>query len=336
MDWPGVCPANRTFYYRSYSLHFVIDSKGLPVEITEIFQSISNRLVGVLGPRIQHFNKFNSQHCNILHPNFRSCLLNVFHSIRGLIMRFAENFLPKTISIVIIDPTAITSDLFRQTLSTYPGYEILACPRNLDEALKIVERAQPDIAIINGSETRGPFTALTVLEELSRLDCGVRSIVLSSAATREDVVAYFRAQARGILSAELTDFTALCKCINCVHAGQIWANSEQLVYLIESLAGSKPLRIVNVRGEAILSMREEEVLHLLADGLSNRELAATLQLSEHTIKNHLFHIFDKLGVSSRTEAVLYAMNHQENRRRNAKPYVMEKTSKPHGRMGRTG
>jgi DNA-binding NarL/FixJ family response regulator len=55
------------------------------------------------------------------------------------------------------------------------------------------------------------------------------------------------------------------------------------------------------------------VLQLLADGLSNRELAKTLSLSEHTIKNHLFRIFDKLGVSSRMEAVLYAISQREQR-----------------------
>ncbi|HZU09591.1 MAG TPA: response regulator transcription factor [Pseudacidobacterium sp.] len=135
-----------------------------------------------------------------------------------------------------------------------------------------------------------------------------RSIVLSSNLTKEHVIGFFRAQARGVLASDLTDFATLCKCITCVHKGQIWANSEQLGYLIESLSGSKALRIVDSRGEAILSAREEEVLHLLAEGLTNREMAASLHLSEHTIKNHLFHIFDKLGVSSRTEAILYAMS----------------------------
>jgi DNA-binding NarL/FixJ family response regulator len=62
-----------------------------------------------------------------------------------------------------------------------------------------------------------------------------------------------------------------------------------------------------------LSKREEQVLHLLADGLSNRELAHALKLSEHTVKNHLFRIFDKLGVSNRMEAVLYAISQREQR-----------------------
>ena len=66
-------------------------------------------------------------------------------------------------------------------------------------------------------------------------------------------------------------------------------------------------------GDSLLSKREEQVLHALADGLSNRELAASLNLSEHTVKNHLFRIFDKLGVSNRMEAVLYAISQREQR-----------------------
>jgi DNA-binding CsgD family transcriptional regulator len=80
------------------------------------------------------------------------------------------------------------------------------------------------------------------------------------------------------------------------------------------------MTIVNAKGLPILSAREEEVLHLLAKGLSNRDLATALTLSEHTIRNHLFHIFDKLGVSSRMEAVLYAFNHLANPMQFAKSF----------------
>jgi DNA-binding CsgD family transcriptional regulator len=95
--------------------------------------------------------------------------------------------------------------------------------------------------------------------------------------------------------------------------GQIWANASQLDLLIRSLSLPRSLKVTNVLGDSLLSNREEQVLHLLADGLSNRELAAALKLSEHTVKNHLFRIFDKLGVSSRMEAVLYAMSQREQR-----------------------
>ena len=66
---------------------------------------------------------------------------------------------------------------------------------------------------------------------------------------------------------------------------------------------------VNSRGIRLLTPREEQVVALVADGLSNREVARELCLSEHTIKKYLFRIFDKLGISSRAELVLYALSH---------------------------
>ncbi len=144
------------------------------------------------------------------------------------------------------------------------------------------------------------------------------AVILSANLTNEETVAYFRDQARGVLSGANADFSALCKCVTCVHSGQIRANSEQLVCLIESLSQPKAFRIVNAKGKPILTSREEEILHFFAEGLSNRDIATTLNLSEHTIKNHLFHIFDRLGVSSRMEAVVYSFNHGEVPKRPAK------------------
>ena len=66
------------------------------------------------------------------------------------------------------------------------------------------------------------------------------------------------------------------------------------------------MRVVDTRGAALLSRREVEVVRCVAEGLSNREIAQRLGLTEHTVKNYLFRIFDKLGVSKRVEVVLYA------------------------------
>ena len=67
------------------------------------------------------------------------------------------------------------------------------------------------------------------------------------------------------------------------------------------------LRVVDAQGSNLLSKREEDVVHLVAEGLGNREIAQQLNLSKHTVKNYLFRIFDKLGVSNRVELVLYAV-----------------------------
>jgi DNA-binding NarL/FixJ family response regulator len=77
---------------------------------------------------------------------------------------------------------------------------------------------------------------------------------------------------------------------------------------MEAFSQLAPLRVVNADGIRLLTKREEDVVRLLAEGMQNREIARELNLSEHTIKNYLFHIFDKLGVSSRVELVLYAVS----------------------------
>jgi DNA-binding NarL/FixJ family response regulator len=73
------------------------------------------------------------------------------------------------------------------------------------------------------------------------------------------------------------------------------------------------LRVLNASGNDLLTPREEQVVALVAEGLSNRGVARELSLSEHTVKKYLFRIFEKLGVSTRVELVLYAFNNGDPR-----------------------
>jgi DNA-binding NarL/FixJ family response regulator len=86
-----------------------------------------------------------------------------------------------------------------------------------------------------------------------------------------------------------------------------------LHHLIQEVTQVPSLRTVNAMGLKLLTPREEQVVALVADGLSNREAAHELSLSENTVKKYLFHIFDKLGISSRVELVLFAVSHGEPR-----------------------
>ena len=84
--------------------------------------------------------------------------------------------------------------------------------------------------------------------------------------------------------------------------------STELHFLIEALAEFAPVRMVNASGTVVLSKREHDVVACVVRGLTNREIAQALKLTEHTVKNYLFRIFDKLGVSSRVELALYALS----------------------------
>jgi DNA-binding NarL/FixJ family response regulator len=126
---------------------------------------------------------------------------------------------------------------------------------------------------------------------------------------RDLIVQAFRSGVRGIFSLSESSFQLLCECIERVHKGEIWANTQQLNYLLDSFCQVAGVRVLSASGEKLLTSREEQVVALVADGLSNRHVASELGLSEHTVKKYLFRIFEKLGISNRVELVLYAMSH---------------------------
>lgn len=138
---------------------------------------------------------------------------------------------------------------------------------------------------------------------------GVAKVLLVESYDRELVVSAFRSGVRGIFCISDAHFRLLCRCIQRIADGQIWVNTEQLGFLLNLISEVPSLRVLNSRGRSMLTPREEQVVALVAEGLSNRDIAQELDLSEHTIKKYLFRIFDKLGISSRVELVLYAVNH---------------------------
>jgi DNA-binding NarL/FixJ family response regulator len=144
------------------------------------------------------------------------------------------------------------------------------------------------------------------MRELHRLRLGIRIIVLLDADEGELVVEAFRSGAKGVFS-RTGSSKELRRCIERVYEGQIWANSAQMECIVDALMQTPKLSVMHTK-DATLSKREEQVCQSVAAGLSNREISRKLGLSEHTVKNHLFRIFDKLGISTRIELVLYALS----------------------------
>jgi DNA-binding NarL/FixJ family response regulator len=175
------------------------------------------------------------------------------------------------------------------------------------------------VALISTQLGDDPIKGFEVLQSLRSSSPKTRVVMLLDSSRRDMVVQSFCSGARGVFCRS-DALKLLPKCVHSVHSNQIWANSQQLEFLVDALSEAPATNLVGAEGEALLSAREQQVVRFLAEGLSNRDIAKQLKLSEHTIKNYMFRIFNKLGVSTRVEVVLYAASqrpsHKAERSRN--------------------
>jgi DNA-binding NarL/FixJ family response regulator len=210
------------------------------------------------------------------------------------------------------DSSQMRLQLLTSALRRRPEFKIESCPLDMDIILKTLE-APTDVLVLAVNTQNGNWKDMGLLRRLHITHPAVAKVLLLESFDRDVVVNGFRSGARGLFCFTESSFRSLCRCLQVVHSGQVWANAEQIDYLIELVSQVPSLRVVNARGANLLTPREEQVVALVAEGLSNREVAQELALSEHTIKKYLFRIFDKLGISTRVELVLYAVSHGDHR-----------------------
>ena len=206
------------------------------------------------------------------------------------------------IRVFVADNSPIHTQLVADGLKRDPILQVIVPVSDSARLIAEVLASDVDVLIISANLEDHPCKGLDVLQELRTSFPGIRAVVLLHSSKRELIVDAFRAGARGIFTRQ-GSIEMLMKAVRCVHEGQIWANSWEMGLAVEALANSRKLRPVKGNGLSQLSPRELEVVQCLAEGLTNREIAERLQLSQHTIKNYLFRVFDKLGVSSRVELV---------------------------------
>jgi DNA-binding NarL/FixJ family response regulator len=211
------------------------------------------------------------------------------------------------VSIVVADSTRIHTQLLADALRNDRGLQVVAAASNSEELLAAVTRVPIDVVVISHNLDNQPGRGTQVLREMRALRPQIKGVILLDSSNPQEVLECFRAGARGIFSKQ-ERLESLCQCIRSVHEGQIWARSVDLDQALEALANAPLVRATNHKGIELLSARERQVIQHVAGGMSNREIAHALDLSPHTVKNYLFRIFDKLGVSSRTELLYLTMN----------------------------
>ena len=186
----------------------------------------------------------------------------------------------------------------------------LAAAAHSVRVISLLEKSRQDgerfhTVLVSLSFSEEPTENARFVRQIHKLHPYLSIVVLLDSLDRRYVVEAFRAGARGVFCRS-DSFEALCKCIHCVHDGQVWANAEQLHFVVDAIVEHGPA-VALLQGSRPLSKREEEITYLVAEGFSNRQISERLGLSEHTIKNYLFRVFEKVGVSTRVGLALYAL-----------------------------
>jgi two-component system nitrate/nitrite response regulator NarL len=225
-----------------------------------------------------------------------SCVLTSLESVSSSYLRTR---------VLVADAVAMSCKLLVDALLLSKRYDAVAATTP-EEVVLTLDHGQFDVVLVATNFSQDPLEGLRFVSEIRDLHREVNIVVLLDTLERNLVVEAFRSGAHGVFSRS-DSFQALCKCILCVHEGQVWATSAEFGFVLEALVDPLPIETRGLPSSRPLSKREEEIAHMVAEGFSNRQISERLDLSEHTIKNYLFRVFEKLGVSTRVELTLYAL-----------------------------
>jgi len=218
-------------------------------------------------------------------------------------MSLAETLLPSTAafsgvaepkvkaSVLVVDDHALLRTGVANIINQEPDLRVVAEAANGVEAVAAFERHHPDVTLL---DLRMPeMEGVEAVTQIRDRDPHAKVIILTTYDTDEDITRALKAGAKAYVLKDISA-EALITCIHDVLAGK--------TYLAPAAAAKLAEGVTRVH----LTPRELTTLKLMADGKSNKEIANELGISDRTVKSHLGHLFEKLGVTSRTEAVKVA------------------------------
>lgn len=198
--------------------------------------------------------------------------------------------------VVVVDDHPLFREALRSRLAAADsGLLVVGEAGTAADALDVVAREDPDVVVLDYMLPDG--SGLTVAKELAELDPPVPSILVTAYDETATVAASLRAGVAGLLS-KRSDGADLADRIRRVHRGELAFDDDVLVAATGHLS-ARPARVQ-------LAPREQEIVALLSYGLTNDEIANKLWIRPSTVRTHLERIYDKLGVSNRTQAAYRA------------------------------
>ncbi|MEU4422222.1 response regulator transcription factor [Actinoplanes sp. NPDC024001] len=206
------------------------------------------------------------------------------------------------IRVALVDDEAMIRVGLKMVLSGEPGIEVVGEAADGDEAAALVARTRPDVVLMDIRMAR--MDGLTAARRIVTDFPDSKVIVLTTFDEDEHVAAALRAGVSGFLL-KVAPPEQLIDAVRTVAAGQGLLDPAVTLRVIAAFAGTEPPAAADP-GLQQLTPREQDVLRLLAEGLTNAEIAARMYLGEATVKTHLSRILMKLGLKTRVQAVVYA------------------------------
>ncbi len=203
------------------------------------------------------------------------------------------------VRVVVADDQTVVRDGLVTLLKLLPGIDVVAAASDGEEAVRLVAEHNPDVLLV---DLRMPTCDGVEATRRVRADHpGTEVVVLTTYSDDDSVLSALRAGARGFLTKD-ADAESIGRALQAAAAGQSILDADVQRRLIEGAATSRPADPADTG----LTPREIEVLRLIADGLSNTEIARRLVVSEATVKTHINHLFAKANLRDRAQAVAYA------------------------------
>jgi NarL family two-component system response regulator LiaR len=209
----------------------------------------------------------------------------------------------KKIKIMIADDHAFVREGTKRLLEQEEDMEVIAEASDGEEAISMATRYKPDVAIIDISMPK--LDGIGATKQIKTLYPEMVVLILSAYDDDQFVFSLLEAGAAGYLLKSVHG-QELVDAVRAVYAGESVLHPSIAKKVLSKFART-PGKVVEEKPEELLSKREIEVLKLVTRGLSNKEIADELCLSIRTVQGHIGNIFNKLKVSSRTEAVVHAL-----------------------------